>query len=296
MHAPSGERVDLHVHTHLSDGFSAPVDVVRRAVKLGLERIAITDHDGIDAHREALARLQAAARERAQPLEIVTGVEIDCTLFDLDVEILGYAFDPQAPELVESLRRVQGERRARFRFYCEGLAQAGALRDPDAVAPAATRAPLKVHLYRALQAQGHRFPGGYADFKQRLAALGEPPPIARPTLAEAARRVLDAGGYAVLAHPLYYARRTEWPALLGAIRAAGCSGVECAYPYEVGGSPLAPDAIERGLRAMLDAARAIFPEGPRLTGGTDVHHLAEWGRRLRRVARWRRVVGLPPEC
>lgn len=287
MHAASGERVDLHVHTHLSDGFSSPADVVRRAAKLGLERIAITDHDGIDAH---LAAVPVA------PLEIVTGVEIDCTLLDLDIEILGYEFDPHGPELAESLTRIQGARRARFRFYCEGLARAGELTDPDAVAPVTTRAPLKVHLYRALHAQGRHFAGGYAEFKQRLAALGEPPPIARPTAAEAARRVRDAGGYAVLAHPFYYARRAEWPALLAAVRAAGVTGVECAYPYEVGGSPLAPDAIERGLRAMLDAARAVFPEGPRLTCGTDVHDLSEWGRRLRRVARWRRVVGLASAC
>jgi hypothetical protein len=287
MHAASGERVDLHVHTHLSDGFSSPADVVRRAAKLGLERIAITDHDGIDAH---------LATARVPPLEIVTGVEIDCTLLGLDIEVLGYEFDPRAPELAESLTRIQGERRARFRFYCEGLARAGELTDPDAVAPAATRAPLKVHLYRALHAHGRHFAGGYAEFKQRLAALGEPPPIARPTAAEATRRVRDAGGYAVLAHPLYYARRAEWPAMLAAVRDAGGTGVECAYPYEVGGSPLAPDAIERGLRAMLDAARAVFPEGPRLTCGTDVHDLSEWGRRLRRVAHWRRVVGLASAC
>jgi len=291
MHPASGERVDLHVHTHLSDGFSAPADVVRRAAKLGLERIAITDHDGIDAH---LAGTPAGGR--APLVEIVTGVEIDCTLLDLDVEILGYEFDPRAPELAGSLRRIQEERRARFRFYCEGLAHAGELSDPDAVAPAATRAPLKVHLYRALQAQGRTFIGGYAEFKQRLAALGEPPPIARPTAAAAARRVRDAGGYAVLAHPLYYARRAAWPALLAEVRTAGGSGVECAYPYEVSGSPLAPDAIERGLRAMLAAARAVFPEGPRLTCGTDVHVLGEWGRRLRRVAHWRRVVGLATPC
>ena len=290
MHTTSRERVDLHVHTHLSDGYSPPAEVVRRAATLGLERIAITDHDGIDVHLD-LARHVGA--DKARGVEVVPGVEIDCTLLDLDIEVLGYEFDPHATELVESLACVQRERWARLRFYCEGLARAGELADPDGALPKETRAPLKVHLYRALHAQGRHFPGGYAEFKQRLAALGTPPPIARPTAAEATRRVRNAGGYTVLAHPLYYTRRTAWPALLAAARAAGCVGAECAYPYDLGDAPFAPKEIERELRALLETVRAVFPEGARLTCGTDVHDLDEWGHRLACVARWRRVVGLP---
>ena len=47
-------RLDLHVHTSYShDGFSSLKDVVEAAKAKGLDGIAITDHDTIDAHPEA---------------------------------------------------------------------------------------------------------------------------------------------------------------------------------------------------------------------------------------------------
>jgi len=47
-------HVDLHTHTRAShDCRSAPADVLRRAREVGLERIAITDHDRIEGAFEA---------------------------------------------------------------------------------------------------------------------------------------------------------------------------------------------------------------------------------------------------
>ena len=51
--------VELHCHTNFSflDGGSHPADVVSRAAELGMEALAITDHDGLYGvvrfHREA---------------------------------------------------------------------------------------------------------------------------------------------------------------------------------------------------------------------------------------------------
>ncbi len=52
--APVLWRVDLHMHTSASkDCLSTPADVVRRARDVGLDRIAITDHNQIDGAFEA---------------------------------------------------------------------------------------------------------------------------------------------------------------------------------------------------------------------------------------------------
>ncbi len=52
--APVLWRVDLHMHTSASkDCLSKPADVVRRARDVGLDRIAITDHNQIDGAFEA---------------------------------------------------------------------------------------------------------------------------------------------------------------------------------------------------------------------------------------------------
>ncbi|RLE50848.1 MAG: histidinol-phosphatase, partial [Candidatus Methanomethylicota archaeon] len=36
--------IDLHVHSHLSDGLNSPLELAFRAKKIGLNGIAIVDH------------------------------------------------------------------------------------------------------------------------------------------------------------------------------------------------------------------------------------------------------------
>ena len=50
------KRADWHIHTHFSDGYASPAETVAAAARLGLGRIAITDHDGIDGCLEFLSR------------------------------------------------------------------------------------------------------------------------------------------------------------------------------------------------------------------------------------------------
>jgi len=62
---------DMHVHTEASDG--GPIDeVLARAVEIGLDVIAVTDHDTVDGAIEARRR---AHLERL-PIAVVPGVEV----------------------------------------------------------------------------------------------------------------------------------------------------------------------------------------------------------------------------
>ena len=47
--------VDLHTHTTASDGTDSPAEVVRKAARLGLAAVAITDHDTLSGLDEAEA-------------------------------------------------------------------------------------------------------------------------------------------------------------------------------------------------------------------------------------------------
>ena len=65
-------RADLHIHTVASDGTASVTAVLERAVDLGLDVIAITDHERIDA---AVAG-RAIARDLGLPVEVIVGEEV----------------------------------------------------------------------------------------------------------------------------------------------------------------------------------------------------------------------------
>jgi predicted metal-dependent phosphoesterase TrpH len=65
-------RADLQLHSDLGDGLASPEAILDAAERVGLDVIALTDHDDI---RGAFVLRDIAAR-RSSPVEIVTGVEV----------------------------------------------------------------------------------------------------------------------------------------------------------------------------------------------------------------------------
>jgi len=63
---------DLHIHTHHSDGQDGPAEVIAWAARIGLDVIAITDHDQIDG---ALIAAEMARRELRTP-DVIVGEEV----------------------------------------------------------------------------------------------------------------------------------------------------------------------------------------------------------------------------
>lgn len=64
-------KVDLHVHTsHSRDSLASPENVVNKAIELGLDAIAVTDHDTIEG------ALEAERLARGKGLLVIPGQEI----------------------------------------------------------------------------------------------------------------------------------------------------------------------------------------------------------------------------
>ena len=71
-------RIDLHVHSFLSDGVLLPSDLLRRVFVKGYRAIAITDHADASNMEELITSLMRFARQQEGdfPLTFIPGVEL----------------------------------------------------------------------------------------------------------------------------------------------------------------------------------------------------------------------------
>jgi len=74
--------IDLHTHSTHSDGFLTPSQLLENAEKIGLEALALTDHDAVSGLKE----LHTAALNK--PIKIINGAELSVYYPDTDMEII----------------------------------------------------------------------------------------------------------------------------------------------------------------------------------------------------------------
>ncbi|MGH2817977.1 MAG: PHP domain-containing protein [Actinomycetota bacterium] len=122
--------IDLHTHTTVSDGGDSPSELVAKAAAVGLEAIAVTDHDNDAGCDEAVA----AGREHG--VEVVRGVEISCDVEKLleqgyepssrpTMHLLGYFIPEGDNPLSNALAGLQRHRADRNRLIVERLNELG---------------------------------------------------------------------------------------------------------------------------------------------------------------------------
>ena len=190
-------HIDLHLHSTASDGRLDPESLVRHAHDLRLRMMALTDHD-------TTAGLSAAAAAAAGlGMAFVPGIELSADWRGRCIHVLGLAIDPCAAGLERGVVRLAGERERRAVEIARRLDAAGA---PGTEAlrriREQTRLPTRTHFARTLSELG--FARSMAEAFDRYLGHGRPAAVKSdwPALAEALAWILDAGGVAVLAHPL----------------------------------------------------------------------------------------------
>jgi len=96
-------KYDIHIHTNYSDGANTPPDVIRRAKKIGLSGIAITDHDTVEGCLNA-------KKYNSKNFKIIPGVEITSAqghILCLDAALGIDSFKP-AEEVIEKIHDAGG--------------------------------------------------------------------------------------------------------------------------------------------------------------------------------------------
>ncbi|GAI27511.1 unnamed protein product [marine sediment metagenome] len=81
-------KIDLHIHSTVSDGQFSPEEIVRKAAELGLSVIALADHDSVGGIAPALEAARAFPR-----LRVIPCVEVSTDVPSGEVHVLGYFID-----------------------------------------------------------------------------------------------------------------------------------------------------------------------------------------------------------
>ncbi|MBI5041110.1 MAG: PHP domain-containing protein [Gammaproteobacteria bacterium] len=245
---------DLHTHSRASDGTLTATELVQRACAVGVDVLALTDHDSVDG----LAEARAAAV--GTPLRLIAGVEVSVTWNAQTVHIVGLNVDPDNAVFRAGLDGLQTFRDWRAEEIGRRLAKAG-IADAFAGARrfASGRIVSRTHFAHFLVEQG-RARTVREVFKKFL--VNNKPgyvPGEWTTLEQALGWIHAAGGEAVVAHPARYPlTATKLRRLLGQFKECGGVAIEV-----VSGSHTTDD-----MQRMAGVARTL---GLRASRGSDYH-------------------------
>ncbi|MFC0470066.1 PHP domain-containing protein [Halalkalibacter kiskunsagensis] len=188
---------DLHVHTKASDGDYTPTEVVRKAKEAGLKTIAITDHDtlnGIDEAQKAGERLG---------VQVIPAIELSTKYKGKSIDILGYNITA-GEELKKILLRMREGREERAKRIIEKFDDIGfTLTLEDVKAFSEDGVIARPHIAKAIVKKG--YVSDYQSVFDDYLADGKPCALDKMILSptDGIRLINEAGGKAILAHPVY---------------------------------------------------------------------------------------------
>lgn len=188
----AGERADLHVHSHYSDGLHSPVELVRMAAKRGISILGMTDHATMAGVSEAVL----AGVDHG--VYVVPGIELNGIHWDF----LGFLPDEFQSAFVSFLDGCDELRRCRMQEILQITARTwGSIDWEELVEFARPAKPARPHLARMLVGKGF-FPDMNSVFQNFLGPgrKGYVPAVG-PSDQSCIQAITDAGGVTVVAHP-----------------------------------------------------------------------------------------------
>ncbi len=253
--------IDLHIHSLASDGSYSASEILRMAVGIGLEAIAITDHDTLEGSRSAM---KAGI---PQGLSFLPGVEISVqppAQFNLggSLHILAYGIDLNDSPMQKALDELQQARGARVPQIIERLVSIGIHISEEQVTEQLDRGgtPGRPHIAAAMVQAG--FARDIDDAFDRFLGKGCPAYVDKYRLdcRRAFELIQNAGGIPVLAHPYLIKFKPQQGVhdLVDLLRSMGLMGIEAYYPRHPAQAVAEYLAIARKYDMIV-------------TGGTDFH-------------------------
>ena len=215
--------IDLHTHSNRSDGTDSPSELIEKAKAVGLDVVALTDHDTTEGWRDA-----SKAAKRVG-IRLVKGMEMSCKLEGKSIHLLGYDFDPNNRALLTELKHVIDGRNSRLPATLERLHGVGiSIEAKDVRKWSGNASSLgRPHVADALVELGVVATRDEAFDKYLMP--GRPAYVDRyaTDLLDGIGLINNAGGVAVIAHPWSRgSHRVLTAKRLGELKAAGLKGIE----------------------------------------------------------------------
>jgi predicted metal-dependent phosphoesterase TrpH len=218
--------IDLHTHSLASDGTDTPGELINKAHASGITVLGLMDHDTVAGWDEATTYLRPG-------MSLVLGSEISCqTLDGTSVHMLGMLFDRDNSALSEVLATTRDNRLTRMNRIIARLNEAGyGISIEDVLAQLAPGATLgRPHLADALIAK--KLVASRDEAFAELLHNNSKYYISHysPTPEDAIKLIKQAGGVAVIAHPLASLRgRTISIDSFKSMVEAGLDGIEISH-------------------------------------------------------------------
>lgn len=189
-------RIDLHMHTTISDGTDTPEELLSVVKSAGITHFSITDHDAV-----AGAKIMMDLLSPGDPL-FIPGVEFSCKDDLGKYHILGYGFDPSSPSILKVVEKGHENRMTEVRARIKALKDERSIVFPkeEIEKLMALPNPGKPHIGNLMVKYG------YAE-SRKDAITGIINKLSVKSLDLAPDEVIDAiknaGGVSVLAHPAF---------------------------------------------------------------------------------------------
>ena len=239
---------DMHIHTTASDGLWQVDEILRQAQAIGLDGVAITDHDTVSALPEAML----LSKQIGFP--VISGIELSTEFDGKDIHILGYWLNYEDKDLLTRLAELQEQRINRACQMAQVLDDLGMPINLAAVLEEAGASVGRPHLARALVKEGYVRTEREAFMRYLL--RGKPAYVPRVKFSpfEALDLLRENGAACVVAHP-----GTGAPdKLLEDLAARGIDGLEVYHPEH-------DRRKEYHYLKMVKRLRLV------VTGGSDFH-------------------------
>lgn len=231
------KRIDLHIHTSISDGELTPMEVIDEAVKNGVSVISIADHDTIDAYTDELFEYA-----KTKNIKLIPAVEISTKTKKSGIHVLGYNFDLEDAKFKEKLKQIRNARHDYLHKVAKKLVELGYcvnLTELDKIG-AVTKAHIAIDLTnnpankdKLLEEFGHIPAKG--EFIETIMNENCPAYVEKVTVTprEAGEIIRAAKGKVVLAHPVAYEHEDNLTEedILNIIKELKPDGLEAYYLY-----------------------------------------------------------------